>query len=244
MKGMLASINPSTEQQTDRQVRQLYDVYAKLTGLDKDLSDTSGLSVLKKRKIAGQIEKASKNIKEDFMRVVRDFAEIFRKEQRDFTAMLPRIQYFKPAEAKTLASLSFPSIGAGDLDDFETLYKYGKTFSQHYITLHQDFVREVKGKLDENKRTLETYERHISIDRGEVSTTSSIEEVANLPMTDLIPIMEKLKSDETYLDGRKDEVSKMLSVSLITEADGFHKAASGDCQGFIQGKQLDLAHQP
>ncbi|MCK4483538.1 MAG: hypothetical protein KAU89_01850, partial [Candidatus Thorarchaeota archaeon] len=148
MKGMLATINPSTEQQTDRQVRQLYDVYAKLTGLDKDLSDTSGLSVLKKRKISGQIEKVSKNIKEDFMRVVRNFAEIFRKEQRDFTAMAPRIQYFKPAEIKTLSSLSFPSIGAGDLDDFETLYKYGKTFSQHYATLHHDFVREVKGKLD------------------------------------------------------------------------------------------------
>ncbi|TET12651.1 MAG: hypothetical protein E3J82_04140 [Candidatus Thorarchaeota archaeon] len=219
MKGMLATINPSTEQQTDRQVRQLYDVYAKLTGLDKDLSDTSGLSVLKKRKIAGQVEKASKNIKEDFMRVVRDFAEIFRKEQRDVAAMLPRIQYFKPAETKTLSSLSFPSIGAGDIDDFETLYKYGKTFSQHYVGLHQDFVREVKGKLDENKRTLETYERHISIDRGEVPTTSSIDEVANLPMTDLIPIMEKLKLDETYLDGRKDEVSKMLSVSLITEVE-------------------------
>lgn len=219
MKGMLATINPSTEQQTDPQVRQLYDVYAKLTGLDKDLSDTSGLSVLKKRKITGQVEKASKNIKEDFMRVVRDFAEIFRKEQRDFTAMLPRIQYFKPADAKALSSLSFPSIGAGDIDDFETLYKYGKTFSQHYATLHQDFVREVKGKLDENKRTLETYERHISIDRGEVPTTSSIDEVTNLPMTDLIPIMEKLKSDETYLDGRKDEVSKMLSVSLITEVE-------------------------
>jgi hypothetical protein len=73
MKGMLATINPSTEQQTDRQVRQLYDVYAALTSLDKELSDTSGLSVLKKRKIAGQIEKVSKNIKEDFMRVVRDF---------------------------------------------------------------------------------------------------------------------------------------------------------------------------
>ncbi len=219
MKGMLATINPSTEQQTDPQVRQLYDVYAKLTGLDKDLSDTSGLSVLKKRKIAGQIEKASKNIKEDFMRVVRDFAEIFRKEQREFTAMLPRIQYFKPAEIKKLASLSFPSIGAGDIDDFETLYKYAKTFSQHYVALHQDFVREVKGKLDENKRTLETYERHISIDRGEVPTTASIDEVANLPMTDLIPIMEKLKLDETYLDGRKDEVSKMLSVSLITEVE-------------------------
>ncbi|MCK5301514.1 MAG: hypothetical protein KAJ96_00110 [Candidatus Thorarchaeota archaeon] len=219
MKGMLATINPSTEQQTDPQVRQLYDVYAKLTGLDKDLSDTSGLSVLKKRKIAGQVEKASKNIKEDFMRVVRDFAEIFRKEQRDVAAMLPRIQYFKPAETKTLSSLSFPSIGAGDIDDFETLYKYGKTFSQHYVGLHQDFVREVKGKLDENKRTLETYERHISIDRGEVPTTSSIDEVANLPMTDLIPIMEKLKLDETYLDGRKDEVSKMLSVSLITEVE-------------------------
>ncbi len=219
MKGMLATINPSTEQQTDPQVRQLYDVYAKLTGLDKDLSDTSGLSVLKKRKISGQVEKASKNIKEDFMRVVRDFAEIFRKEQRDFAAMLPRIQYFKPAETKTLASLSFPSIGAGDIDDFETLYKYGKTFSQHYVTLHQDFVREVKGKLDENKRTLETYEKHISIDRGEVPTTSSIDEVANLPMVDLIPIMEKLKLDETYLDGRKDEVSKMLSVSLITEVE-------------------------
>ncbi|NOR38933.1 MAG: hypothetical protein GQ580_05020 [Candidatus Thorarchaeota archaeon] len=219
MKGMLATINPSTEQQTDPQVRQLYDVYAKLTGLDKDLSDTSGLSVLKKRKISGQVEKASKNIKEDFMRVVRDFAEIFRKEQRDFAAMLPRIQYFKPAETKTLASLSFPSIGAGDIDDFETLYKYGKTFSQHYLALHQDFVREVKGKLDENKRTLETYERHISIDRGEVPTTASIDEVANLPMTDLIPIMEKLKLDETYLDGRKDEVSKMLSVSLITEVE-------------------------
>ncbi len=219
MKGMLATINPSTEQQTDPHVRQLYDVYAKLTGLDKDLSDTSGLSVLKKRKIAGQVEKTSKNIKEDFMRVVRDFAEIFRKEQRDFAAMLPRIQYFKPAETKTLSSLSFPSIGAGDIDDFETLYKYGKTFTQHYVALHQDFVREVKGKLDENKRTLETYERHISIDRGEVPTTASIDEVANLPMTDLIPIMEKLKLDETYLDGRKDEVSKMLSVSLVTEVE-------------------------
>ncbi|MGY5862434.1 MAG: hypothetical protein RTU09_08705, partial [Candidatus Thorarchaeota archaeon] len=141
MKGMLIAINPSTEEQTDRQVRQLYDVYAKLTSLDKELSDTSGLSILKKRKIASQVEKASKNIKEDFMRVVRDIAEVFRKEQRDFTAMLPRIQYFKPAETKALASLSFPSIGAGDLDDFETLHKYGKTFSQHYAALHQDFVR-------------------------------------------------------------------------------------------------------
>ncbi|MHA2204625.1 MAG: hypothetical protein ACXABC_02105 [Candidatus Thorarchaeota archaeon] len=35
MKGMLVSLNPSLEEQTDRVVRQLYDVYANLTKLEE-----------------------------------------------------------------------------------------------------------------------------------------------------------------------------------------------------------------
>ena len=77
LKGILVSVNPAMEEQADRQVRQLYDIFANLTRLDNDLA-TSGF--MKKRKVQTQVEKTSKDLETDFMRVTRDFAEYFRKE--------------------------------------------------------------------------------------------------------------------------------------------------------------------
>ena len=102
-KGMLVSLNPGLEEQTAHQVRQLYEVFANFTKAENELG-TSG--ILKKRKVQAQLEKIDSDLEDMFMRIVRDFAELFRKEHRDIMATLPKLQEIKPAEAKAIASIS------------------------------------------------------------------------------------------------------------------------------------------
>ncbi|MHA2204626.1 MAG: hypothetical protein ACXABC_02110, partial [Candidatus Thorarchaeota archaeon] len=125
------------------------------------------------------------------------------------------MQEIKPAETKGIAEIGFPSIGAGDMDDFEKLHGFADAFSKKCIAVHNDISRDTKALLDENKRTLETYERHITIDRGDVATTVSNEDVVGHSLSNTILLMDKLRADQTYLEGKRDEVGRMLGVSLM-----------------------------
>ncbi|MGY5873778.1 MAG: hypothetical protein RTV72_16135 [Candidatus Thorarchaeota archaeon] len=214
LKGILVSVNPAMEEQSNRQVRHLYDIFANLSKQENDLT-TAG--IMKKGKIKKEVEKSSSELEDAFMRATRDFAEHFRKEQKDVIAIAPKLQEMKPAETKTIASISFPGVGAGDLKDFEKLLEFSKSFSKVYLVIHSDVSREVKSTLDENKATVDTYERHITIDKGEVATTVSNDDVAELSMRDLILLNDKLLEDKKYLDGRKDEVSRLLGTSLTSD---------------------------
>ncbi|NHJ14510.1 MAG: hypothetical protein EAX95_12595, partial [Candidatus Thorarchaeota archaeon] len=216
MKGMLVSLNPALEEQTNRIVRSLYDSLASYSKIE---SDARAAGFLKKRKLTSEMENVDSALEEDFMRAVRDFSDILRKEQRETTAVIPKLQAVKPQEAKALASMTFPSTGTGDTKDLETLLGFAKAYSKLVITLHQDYSKDVKTTLDELKRTVETYERHITIDRSEVATTISNDDVAHLPLSDLLNMMEKLANERLYLDGRKDEVGKMLGSGMMAEVE-------------------------
>ncbi|MHA1927186.1 MAG: hypothetical protein ACTSV2_01265, partial [Candidatus Thorarchaeota archaeon] len=214
IKAMLTSIAPALEEQTSRQLRSLYDIFAKYSKLE---SDVSSAGMMKKRKLVSQMEKTEGDLNDNFMNLVRDFSDLFRKEQRDITILIPKLQAVKPVETKSVASVSFPSIGAGDMEDFERLHSFADTFSRAYVALLNDIARETKDLLDESKRTVETYERYITIDRSKVVTTVSNEEIAGIPLSDLMLLMEKLKHERVYMDGRKDEVGRMLGASLMSD---------------------------
>lgn len=214
LKGILVSVNPAMEEQSNRQVRHLYDIFANLSKFENELT-TSGF--MKKGKIKKEVEKSASELEDAFMRATRDFAEHFRKEHKDVIAIAPKLQIVKPAETKSITAISFPGVGAGDLKDFGKLLEFSKAFSKVYLVIHVDVSREVKSTLDENKATVETYERHITIDKGEVATTVSNNDVVDLSMQDLIILNEKLLEDKKYLDGRKDEVSRLLGTSLVSD---------------------------
>ena len=216
LKGILVTVNPAMEEQSSRQVRHLYDIFANLSKQENDLT-SAGL--LKKRKVQAEVDKSANELEDAFMRATRDFAEHFKKEQKDVISIAPKLEALKPAETKAIVSLSFPGIGAGDLKDFEKLLEFAKTFSKQHIIINQDVSRDVKSTLDENKATVETYERHITIDKSEVSTTVSYEDTTGLSLKDLVLLNEKLLKDREYLDGRKDEVSRLLGSSLVSDTD-------------------------
>ncbi|MFQ5832820.1 MAG: hypothetical protein ACE5H4_08975 [Candidatus Thorarchaeota archaeon] len=216
IKGILTSLNKALEDQADRSVRHLYDTLAKFSKIESDAA-TAGF--MKKRKLSSQMDKVQSNLEEDFMKSVRDFSDLLRKEHRDTVAVLPKLQTQKPKEAAAISALTFPSTGTGDAKDLETLRTFAKNFSKPSLDVHQDLAKEGKELLDENKRIVETYEKHVTIDRGEVATTTSNDEVAHLSVGDLMTIIEKLRLERTYLDGRKDEVGKMIVTSLMTEVE-------------------------
>ncbi len=204
------------EEQANRQVRNLYDIFAQLSKLENDLA-TAGM--LKKRKIQTEVDKTASELEDSFMKATRDFAEHYRKEHRDVISILPKIQAIKPAEAKTISTINFPGIGAGDLKDFEILLDFSKVFSKSYLIIYEEVAREIKSILDENKATVDTYERHITIDKSEVSTTVANDDVTGLSMRDMIILNDKLLEDRKYLDARKDEVSRLLGSSLVSDTE-------------------------
>ncbi len=216
LKGILVSVNPTMEEQANRQVRNLYDIFAQLSKLENDLA-TAGM--LKKRKVQAEVDKTASELEDSFMKATRDFAEHYRKEHRDVISILPKIQAIKPAEAKAISTINFPGIGAGDLKDFEILLEFSKVFSKSYLIIYEEVAREIKSTLDENKATVDTYERHITIDKSEVSTTVANDDVTGLSMRDMILLNDKLSEDRKYLDARKDEVSKLLGSSLVSDTE-------------------------
>ncbi|RLI59062.1 MAG: hypothetical protein DRO93_08910 [Candidatus Thorarchaeota archaeon] len=223
IKGMLVIINPALEEQTDRQMRQLYDAFAKLTRVENELSKAG---FIKKRKLQSALQKAEKELEDDYMRTVRDLADMFRKEHRAIISLMPKIQALRPAEAKALATVSFPSVGAGDFNDARNLYDFAAQFSKRYAVVHQEITRDVKTLLDENKGMVDTYERHVTIDRGEVATTVATDDVSGLPLSELVILHEKLTKERAYLDGRKGEVSGMLGTSLLSDIEALQASVT------------------
>ncbi len=210
----LTAVNPSFSEQTDRIVRHLQDVFAVLTKTESELSTAS---MLKKRKLQQLFEKVNSELEQDYMKAVRDLADIFRKEHREVIALLPKLQEIRPNEASAIANIGFPSIAAGDQKDAQALAEFADAFSKKYIAIRQDVARDIKTLLDENKRIVETYERHVTIDRSEVAATVSNEDVSNKTLQDLLILGSKLRTERQYLDTRKDEVSRMLSVRLVSD---------------------------
>ncbi|MFX1602515.1 MAG: hypothetical protein ACFFCK_03460, partial [Promethearchaeota archaeon] len=216
IKGNLTSLNKALEDQTDRTVRHLYDTLAKFSQLEAD-AGTAGF--MKKRKISSQMEKVEGNLEEDFMKAVRDFSDLLRKEHRDTRGVLPKLEAQKPNVAKAIDALTFPATGTGDAKDLEALRTFSKNFTKLCMDVHKDLSKDGKELLDENKRIVETYERHVTIDRGEVAATISNDDVVHLSVGDIMSLMDKLRSERAYLDGRREEVSKMIVTSLSTEVD-------------------------
>ena len=214
----------SIEDQADRMTRALYDIYAKLSRLDSELSSTSSVSVLKKKKIQSSMEKTDKELEQEFMRTIREFADLFRKEQRSIIALLPKLQSIKPDFDTSIAKINFPSIAAGDMNDFNALFDFASKFAGRFVTLRQGLVNDVQHILDENKRILETYERHVTIDRSKVTTTASLENVLTMSIPDLITTMEKLRSEREYLDGRSDEVRRMIGAALLSDIESLQSS--------------------
>ncbi len=221
LKGMLVSVNPTLDEQASRQVRQLYELFASFAKLENELSSAGFLG---KRKVQTQVEKVGGDLEDEFMRVVRDFAELYRKEKKSVTELMSKLEEMKPKEAKAVASIPFPSVAAGDFQDFEKLFGFAETFSKQYSSLRNDIARETKELHDENRGTVETYERHITIDRSAVTTSVSNQDVLGLPLTDLIILSDKLKEEKEYLDGRKDEVGRMLGVSLMSDVESLQSS--------------------
>jgi hypothetical protein len=216
LKGILTSINPTMEEQANRQVRHLYDIFATLSKLENDLTNAG---FLKKRGVQTEVDKTANELEDNFMKATRDFAEYFRKEQKDVLSIMPKIQELKPKEAKAISAVNFPGIGAGDLKDFAKLHDFAKQFASQYLVIHEEVARDVKSRLDENKAIVDTYERHVTIDRGDVSTTVSYDSVEGMSLKDLTILNDKLLVDKAYLDGRKDEVSRMLGTSLVSDTE-------------------------
>ncbi len=127
IKGILTSLNKTLEDQADRSVRHLYDTLAKFSKIESDAA-TAGF--MKKRKLSSQMDKVQSNLEEDFMKSVRDFSDLLRKEHRDTVAVLPKLQAQKPKEAAAISALTFPSTGTGDAKDLETLKTFAKNFSK------------------------------------------------------------------------------------------------------------------
>ncbi len=223
IKGMLVTIDPALDEQTDRIMNQLYDVFARLTRAENELASAG---FMKRRKLQSVVKKANSDLEEDFMRAVRELGELFRKEHREISTLLPKLTALRPIEAKALSTVAFPSIGAGDFSDAESLYDFAGKFTKRYSLLHQEITRMVKNLLDENKGMVDTYERHVTIDRGEVSTSVATEDVTSLSLRELLILHEKLLKEREYLDSRKDEVSRMLATSLLSEVEALQASVS------------------
>lgn len=220
---MLVTIDPALDEQTDRIMNQLYDVFARLTRAENELASAG---FMKRRKLQSVVKKANSDLEEDFMRAVRELGELFRKEHREISTLLPKLTALRPIEAKALSTVAFPSIGAGDFSDAESLYDFAGKFTKRYSLLHQEITRMVKNLLDENKGMVDTYERHVTIDRGEVSTSVATEDVTSLSLRELLILHEKLLKEREYLDSRKDEVSRMLATSLLSEVEALQASVS------------------
>ncbi len=212
IKSQLTAINPAHNEQTDRIVRHLQDVFAVLTKTDSELSTAS---MLKKRKLQQTFERVNGELEQDYMKAVRDLADLLRREHRDFVTLIPRLKEMRP-EAASVDIINFPSIAAGDAQDAQALSEFANAFSKRYVMIRQDIARDIKTLLDENKRILETYEKHVTIDRGKVAATVSNNDVSNKTLQDLLLLGATLRTERQYLDSRKDEVSRMLSAALIS----------------------------
>jgi len=225
IRSALNTVNPDGNEAVETAMRNLYTIYSKLDKLEREIKSTSGLNFLKKKKLEESLNKMSGDFETDFYETLRLAHDRLKRRYREVRDLLPRIREFNAQYARQLESLAFPDVACIDDNDLKLVHEFAFAFEKIYSQLISSLIKDLKVLLDENKRTLDTYDRHIKIDRGEVPITSSRETIAETRLEDLLDMRETLLVEQKYLDGRKGEVGKALSGNIIINVESLQASA-------------------
>ncbi len=225
IRSALNTVNPDGNEAVETAMRNLYTLYSKMDKLEREVKSTSGLNFLKKKKLEENLNKMASDFETDFYETLRLAHDRLKRRYREVRDLLPRIREFNAQYARQLESLAFPDVACIDESDLKLVHEFAFTFEKIYTQLISSLTKELKVLLDENKRTLDTYDRHIKIDRGEVPVTSSRETISETRLEDLLDMRETLLVEQKYLDGRKGEVGKALSGNIIINVESLQASA-------------------
>ena len=225
IRSALNTVNPNGNEAVETSMRNLYTLYGKMDKLEREIKSTSGINFLKKKRLEESLNKMAGDFETDFYETLRLANDRLKRRYREVRDLIPRIREYNAQYARQLESLAFPDVACIDENDLKLVHEFAFTFEKLYSQLVSSLVKDLKVLLDENKRTLDTYDRHIKIDRGEVPVTSSRESINETRLEDLLDLRDTLLVEQKYLDGRKGEVGKALSNNIIINVESLQASA-------------------
>jgi hypothetical protein len=190
---------------------EFIDNQQKLTEAQQELESAS---FMKKGKIKKAVEDLEKILKTSEEKLVKNLAEEFTKLFHEMSDKLKEIAIIAPENVSGIRSISSP---AGF--KIPEIVKFCKQTFSEYEKLLGKLRTDTFTALEENRDLLEHYRKYVDVPLEEVNSTSKITresiDLMNLPA--LLKEKDKLNSEKSFLEKKRDDVERGLRVDLINE---------------------------
>ncbi len=194
----------------------------KLEHLHKELEEATGWRQKGKRKqLEDDMAKLTNLLKEKFSDCALTYFNMFVKVINNLKPLSSDLSAIDEKSVQSLQTLKTPP----RLDDtFAFLDNMGNA-TNRLLTVTTSFrnklLKEDSSILDENRLTLKTYDKYLSIDQAKTPLSASKERITETAIEELLTLRSRLLEEKLYLESRRDEVISLLQSKLLNELSSF-----------------------
>ncbi|MHA2403330.1 MAG: hypothetical protein ACXADH_10105, partial [Candidatus Kariarchaeaceae archaeon] len=194
------------------------NLYKNLEQLHKELEDATGWRQKGKRKqLEEDMDTQTNLLKEKLSDCALIFYNMFVKVINKLKPLSNDLSAIDSKSVQSLQTLKTPP----RLDDtfafFDNLANATNRLLTIVISFRNKLVKENSSILDENRLTLKTYDKYLSIDQAKTPLSASKERITETAIEELLTLRSRLVEENQYLESRRDEVISLLQSKLLNE---------------------------
>jgi hypothetical protein len=199
-------------------ITEITNLYQNVEHLDKELEEATGIFARGKRKdLQEELDEKNNLLKGKFSDCALIFYNMFVKVLNKLKPLGSDLSVIDSKSVQELQMLKTPP----RTDDTFTFLDNLATSTNKLLTITIAFrnklIKENSSILDENRLTLKTYDKYLSIDQAKTPLSASKQRITETALDELLTLRSRLLEEKEYLTSRRDEVISLLQSKLLNE---------------------------
>ena len=171
----------------------------------------------KRKKLEEDMAEHTNLLKEKFSDCALLFYNMFVKILNKLKPLSSDLSAIDSKSVQSLQTLKTPP----RLDDTFAFLDNMANTTNRLLTITTSFrnklLKEDSSILDENRLTLKTYDKYLSIDQAKTPLSASKQRITETAIDELLTLRSRLQEENQYLESRRDEVISLLQSKLLNE---------------------------
>ena len=199
-------------------IPEVTTLFQEVEKVDKELADTKGIFARGKRhKLEEEFEEKSSLLKDRFNDCALYFYNMFVKVLNKLKPLSNDLTIIDSKSVQSLQTLKTPPRTDDTFAFFDNLADSTNQLLTISTSFRNKLVKEDSSILDENRLTLRTYDKYLSIDQAKTPLSASKERITETALEELLRLHSRLLEEKEYLESRRDEVISLLQSKLLND---------------------------
>ncbi|MFX1520250.1 MAG: hypothetical protein ACFFCD_10060 [Promethearchaeota archaeon] len=199
-------------------ITEVTTLYQSLEKIDKELADTKGIFARGRRKqLEEELEEKNNLLKDNFSDCALVFYNMFVKVFNKLKPLSSDLSIIDSKSVQSLQTLKTPPRMDNTFAFFDNLANATNRLLNITTSFRNKLVKEDSSVLDENRLTLQTYDKYLSIDQAKTPLSASKQRITETAIDELLTLRSRLLEEKQYLESRRDEVISLLQSKLLNE---------------------------